>query len=93
MQESCNPYQDDDNLSHSFTRRFSSLVDPMELVWHMDHNDRYITVLEGNGWGIQMDDCMPRVLDVGVTVFVPKNTFHRVTKGVGDLVITIKEII
>lgn len=92
MPEICNPYQDSDRLSDTFIRRFSALVDPMELVWHMDHHDRYVTVLEGNGWGIQLDDCMPRVLEVGSTVFIPKNTFHRVTKGVGDLVISVREI-
>ena len=87
-----NPYQDGDRLSHTFTRQFSATVAPMELVWHMDHCDRYVTVLEGNGWGIQMDDCMPRILEVNSTVFIPKNTFHRLIKGIGNLTICIREV-
>ena len=87
-----NPYQDDDGASsHTFTRRFLTTVDPMELVWHMDHCDRYVTVLEGSGWQVQLDDCMPRELVVESTVFIPKNTFHRLIKGVEDLVICIRE--
>lgn len=91
--ENHNPYQDDDGASsHTFTRQFSATVAPMELVWHMDHCDRYVTVLEGNGWGIQMDDCMPRILEVNSTVFIPKNTFHRLIKGIGNLTICIREV-
>ena len=45
------PYKDDSNI-----RTFSKNVDPMELVWHQDAEDREIEVLEGKGWELQMDN-------------------------------------
>jgi hypothetical protein len=49
-----NPYLDKDNI-----RTFSKDVDPMELVWHQDDEDRTIEILEGKGWCIQRDNMLP----------------------------------
>ena len=38
-----NPYQDKSNI-----RTFSKDVDPMDLVWHQDKEDRTIEILEEN---------------------------------------------
>ena len=48
------PYTDSTNI-----RTFSKDVDPMELVWHQDKEDRHIEVLDGEGWSIQMDEPLP----------------------------------
>ena len=40
-----NPYKDSSNI-----RFFSKDVDPMDLVWHTDLEDRLIEVLEGEKW-------------------------------------------
>ena len=79
-----NPYQDKSN-----TRTFSSDVDPMDLIWHMDDEDRTIEVLEGKGWYFQRDNELPLVLEEGVSIFIPKHQIHRVIKGTTDLKIKI----
>jgi mannose-6-phosphate isomerase-like protein (cupin superfamily) len=84
------PYSDMPS-SRGFFREFSSEVDELELVWHRDHRDRTITVLSGEGWAIQMDDCMPVILTVGDVVQIPRATFHRVLKGRGNLQVQVVE--
>ena len=40
-------------------RTFTVDVDPSELVWHMDREDRVVKVLEGASWYLQMDNELP----------------------------------
>jgi quercetin dioxygenase-like cupin family protein len=84
------PYSDQPG-SEGFFREFSCHVEESELVWHRDHRDRTITVVSGEGWAIQMDDCMPVVLTVGDVVQIPRATFHRVLKGRGNLQVSVVE--
>ena len=77
-------YKDDSNI-----RIFSKDVDPMELVWHQDKEDREIEVLEGKGWSIQMDNELPLKLVKGDHIFIRENEIHRVLKGRTDLKIKI----
>ena len=79
-----NPYQDKSNI-----RTFSKDVDPMDLIWHMDDEDRTITVLEGSGWQFQRDNELPLDLKEGVSIFIPRHQIHRVIKGKTDLKIEI----
>ena len=78
------PYKDDSNI-----RTFSKNVDPMELVWHQDAEDREIEVLEGKGWKLQMDNELPFALVRGDHIFIRENQIHRVLKGKTDLKIKI----
>ena len=79
-----NPYVNKDNI-----RTFSKNVDPMELVWHQDKEDREIEVLEGKGWKLQMDNELPFELVRGDHIFIRENQIHRVLKGKTDLKIKI----
>ena len=79
-----NPYINKDNI-----RTFSKNVDPMELVWHQDKEDREIEVLEGKGWKLQMDNELPFELVRGDHIFIRENQIHRVLKGKTDLKIKI----
>lgn len=72
-------------------REFSERIDAGELVWHRDHNDRVIGVVEGSGWSLQMDNELPILLEVGRQYYIPKNTYHRVIKGSTKLVLEINE--
>jgi len=74
-----------------FRRVFTENVDSEELVWHRDREDREVFVESGNGWMLQMDNELPQVLQEGQTYFIPKETYHRVIKGSGDLKIVIDE--
>ena len=69
------PYKDSSNI-----RTFSKDVDPMELVWHQDDEDRKIEIIEGKGWCIQRDNMLPRAMKEGETIFITKGEIHRVIK-------------
>ena len=79
-----NPYQDKSNI-----RTFSKDVDPMDLVWHQDKEDRTIEILEGKGWAFQNDNELPLDIAVGDRIFIPINKIHRLLKGTTDLKIKI----
>ena len=78
------PYQDTSN-----TRTFSKDVDPMELVWHQDKEDREIEVLEGEGWMFQRDNELPLELKKGDRIFITELEIHRILKGSTNLKIKI----
>ena len=76
-----NPYTNTPLTETSVIREFSSEVDPMELVWHQDEEDRTIEILEGEGWQLQKDNELPLVLQEGDSIFIPMGHIHRVIKG------------
>ena len=88
MIEQTNPYSErrKDNL---IVRTFSQDIDEKELVWHRDRQDREVTVLEETDWQFQFDNELPQVLKD--TIFIPKNTYHRLIKGTGELNVHITE--
>lgn len=67
------------------TREFFIDRDDEEYVWHRDHEDREIEILEGDGWCIQFENCLPFLLSPGMIFDVPKGEYHRVLKGVNTL--------
>lgn len=88
MIEQTNPYSErrKDNL---IVRTFSQDIDEEELVWHRDREDREVTILEETDWQFQFDNELPQVLKN--TIFIPKNTYHRLIKGTGELNVHIIE--
>lgn len=82
-----NPYVDNEDI-----RTFSESVDEMELIWHRDRADRKITILEGRDWKLQMDNKLPIQLIENHTYDIPKMTYHRIIKGIGNLVLRIKNV-
>ena len=72
-----------------FERIFSDSVTQSELVWHQDPEDRKVISIEPTDWMIQLDNKLP--VDLNNEVFIPKNTFHRLIKGTGELKIMIKK--
>ena len=81
------PYKDSSNI-----REFSKDVDPMDLIWHQDKEDREIEVLEGEGWCIQKDNMLPRAMKPCEIIFIKEGEIHRVIKGSTDLKIKINKI-
>ena len=79
-----NPYTHTNN-----TRTFSKDVDPMDLIWHTDLEDRTIEILEGKGWQFQRDNELPLELKEGDSIFIPRHQVHRVIKGETNLKIKI----
>lgn len=70
-------------------RKFTQDIDEEELVWHRDRNDRQVQVLSNTDWEFQLEDSIPQKLQD--TIFIPKNTYHRLIKGTGDLDLGILE--
>ena len=71
-------------------RKFTQDVEEEELVWHRDREDREVTVLEPTDWQLQFEDSLPQQLQD--TIFIPKNTYHRLIKGTGALGVRILEL-
>lgn len=85
------PFSQEQIDESTFIREFSQDIDGEELIWHMDREDRTVTILESNGWEFQMDNELPKILKEGDVLFIPKYTYHRVIKGSGKLIVEIKE--
>ena len=85
------PYQEVINIDNLCLREFKINTDNSELVWHKDEKDRYVTILEGEGWKFQKDNELPSILQKGDIIFIPKETYHRIIKGSSNLLINIKE--
>ena len=90
LEDSGRPYQNLAITRNCIIREFNSDIDPDELKWHRDDEDRVVTVLEcGKGWGFQYDNELPWELEEGDTIFILRHEWHRVIKGQGTLVIKI----
>jgi hypothetical protein len=72
-------------------RTFTPDVDSDELKWHQDLKDRKVTIIESGGWLFQMEDDLPHKLHNAEEIFIPKLVWHRVIKGIKDLVVEIEE--
>lgn len=83
---------DEVNEGTKKVRVFSEQTNSDEFKWHRDREDRLITIIEGNGWGIQIDNELPKQLEVGKQYIIPEGVYHRVIKGNGDLKISIQFI-
>jgi hypothetical protein len=90
MKSNRKPYSEEKN-GNVIRRTFSNLVESEELVWHRDKEDRIVIPLNENDWLVQFDNELPKKLNVNEEFFIPKNTFHRVIKGSGDLMVEIIE--
>lgn len=73
-------------------RTFNRNINKEELKWHFDEEHRKVKVIKANGWGFQLENKLPKKLNDGDIFYIPKNMYHRVIKGSGDLVVEIEEL-
>ena len=52
------PYTEQDGI-----RTFNVQAPDSEYVWHKDNADREVEILEGEGWQLQIEDCLPMLLN------------------------------
>jgi hypothetical protein len=71
-------------------RTFTENVEDSELVWHRDKEDRIVKSVGKTDWMLQMDNEVPKIIEG--EFFIPKNTYHRVIKGNGDLTVKVKKL-
>lgn len=86
------PYTHEQIDDSTFIRTFTMDVDPDELEWHRDRRDRLVDIVEGNDWCFQLDNELPILLKKGQSVFIPKETYHRIIKGTTPLTLHIQEL-
>ena len=84
------PYTNLTETSESVTRKFSQDIDPIELKWHRDDEDREVESIDGTDWMIQLEDSLPRSLNS--KVFIKRHQWHRLIKGTNYIVLKIKKI-
>lgn len=85
-----NPYKDLEVTDFYIIREFSEDIDPIELMWHRDDEDRTVEIIGETDWKIQLDNCLPTSLNQ--PIFIPRHQWHRVIKGTGNLKIKIYKI-
>ena len=81
------PYTDLEVTDQYIIREFNENIDPIELLWHRDDEDRTIEILEGINWQVQLDNQLPTFLNQ--RIFIPRHMWHRTIKGEGPLKIKI----
>ena len=83
------PFSEELVSENVYRRTFAEGVDDDELIWHRDHEERVITVVESNGWKFQAENELPIYLTPGDQVTVKAEEWHRVIKGEGNLVVEV----
>lgn len=84
------PYKETSLGDNKYVREFDDNVDSNELEWHMDKEDRIVETIENKGWEVQLDNQLPSVLKD--TLFIPKETYHRIIRGTGKLIVKITKL-
>jgi hypothetical protein len=81
------PYINIETIDNYIIREFSQDTDELDLIWHMDDEDRTIIAIGETDWMFQFDDELP--ISLNSHIFIPRHRVHRVIKGTKDLKIKI----
>ena len=81
------PYKDLEVTDQYIIREFDENIDPIELLWHRDDEDRTIEIIGETNWQVQLDDSLSTSLNQ--RIFIPRHMWHRTIKGTGPLRIKI----
>jgi hypothetical protein len=81
------PYTDIENNDFYIIREFDENIDPIELLWHRDDEDRVIEIIGHTDWQLQLENSLPTSLNQ--PIFIPRHTWHRAIKGTGPLCLKI----
>jgi len=84
------PFTETSLGNNQYIRKFD--VDPNHIVeeWHVDREDRIVEVIENIDWQFQLDNQLPVLLEK--TIFIPKETYHRIIKGNNKLIVKITKL-
>ena len=83
------PYSESEKNGY-IIREFSQDTSSFEFVWHRDKEDRIVEAIGKTDWKFQLDNEVPTEIN---RIFIPKETYHRLIKGTGNLKVRIKEVI
>lgn len=82
------PYEDIIISDKTIIRTFKG--SSYDELWHRDKEDRKIEVIQNDGWMFQYDNELPILLNT--SIFISKQTWHRIIKGQGILKIKITKL-
>lgn len=91
MVDSGKPYKDIEIKGNGFLRVFDDDIDPIELLWYRDKEDRTVEILHDTDWKFQEDNKLPIELKKHTRIFIPKYSWHRLIKGTKNLKLRIIE--
>ena len=77
------PYKDIEVTDKYIVREFNENIDPIELMWHRDDENRTLEILGKTDWKLQLDNQLPT--SINEQIFIEKHQWHRVIKGTGTL--------
>ena len=77
------PYVDIEITDKYIIREFNENIDPIELMWHRDDENRTVEILGETDWKLQLDNQLP--ISINSPIFIPKHEWHRVIKGTKTL--------
>ena len=83
------PYTDLEVTDKYIIREFTEDIDPIELMWHRDDEDRTLEIIGETDWMIQLDNNLPILLEGNI--FIPRHEWHRVIKGQKNLLVKINK--
>ena len=89
LDENARPYTDIEVTDEYIIREFNANIDPIELKWHRDREDRVVEIIGNTDWKIQLEDQLPT--SINESIFIPKGQWHRVIKGNGTLTLKINK--
>jgi hypothetical protein len=77
------PYTDLEITDQYILREFSQDIDPIELMWHRDDENRLVEIVGETDWQLQLDNQL--LTSMNQPIFIPRHEWHRVIKGTGSL--------
>jgi hypothetical protein len=77
------PYTDIEVTDEYIIREFCDNIDPIELLWHRDDENRTIEIIGDTDWKIQLENQLPT--SINNPIYIPRHEWHRVIKGTGTL--------
>jgi hypothetical protein len=81
------PYKDIEVTDAYIIREFNENIDPIELMWHRDNENRTVEILGETNWKLQLDNQLPTSMNE--PIYIPRHLYHRVIKGTGNLLLKI----
>lgn len=73
------PYKDLEITDKYIIREFNENVDPLELLWHRDLENRTVEIIGETDWKVQLENQLPT--SINGPIFIPRGEFHRLIKG------------
>ena len=80
------PYKDV-LIDEAMIREFDESIDPVELMWHRDNEDRVVSSVNKTDWKFQIENELPK--EIQGEIFIPRGVWHRIIKGTGSVKVKI----